>query len=78
MSHMCHAVACEVEVEPKLHMCLYHWRMVPYPIQQLIWKHYRPGQEIDKRPTVEYIAIAFASVSCVAMKEGKPLPMLSD
>lgn len=74
MSHYCHAEGCETEVPPKMHMCLTHWRMVPKAVQDLIWQHYRAGQEIDKRPTVEYIAIAFASVSCVALKEGRELP----
>jgi hypothetical protein len=76
MSHHCHAVGCEVEVSPKLHMCLKHWRMVPPLVQQLIWKHYRKGQEVDKRPSVEYLATAFVSISCVAMEEGKLLPTM--
>lgn len=74
--HTCHAVGCEIEIPPKLHMCLDHWRKVPKAVQDLIWKHYRKGQEIDKRPSVEYLATAFVSVSCVALKEGKPLPTL--
>lgn len=78
MSHRCHAVDCPMDVPPKMHMCLQHWRMVPKAVQELIWKHYRPGQEIDKRPTIEYIATAFVSVSCVALKEGKQLPGLDD
>ena len=76
--HYCHAEGCEVEVPPRMHMCLNHWRMVPKAVQELIWKHYRAGQEIDKRPTIEYIAVAFVSVSCVALKEGRPLPTLGD
>jgi hypothetical protein len=52
--------------------------MVPKAIQTLIWKHYRTGQEIDKKPSIEYIAVAFVSVSCVALKEDKPLPLLTD
>lgn len=76
--HYCHAVDCGEAVPPKMHMCLKHWRMVPKGVQDLIWKHYRTGQEIDKRPTIEYIATAFVSVSCVALKEGKPLPTLSE
>lgn len=78
MTHNCHAVGCEIPVPPKMHMCLKHWRMVPKAVQELIWKHYRSGQEIDKRPTIEYIATAFVSISCVALKEGKNLPTLSD
>lgn len=76
MSHYCHAVGCTTEVPPKLHMCLPHWRMVPKAVQDLIWKHYRPGQEIDKEPSIDYIATAFVSISCVALKEGKPMPTL--
>ena len=74
MKHHCHAIDCKVEVPPKMHMCLKHWTMVPKVVQDLIWKHYRPGQEIDKKPTVAYLAVAFTSISCVALKEGKPLP----
>ncbi len=74
--HHCHAVGCTVAVPPKMHMCLTHWRMVPKLVQDLIWRHYRPGQEIDKQPSADYIATAFVSISCVAMKEGKPLPTL--
>lgn len=76
--HVCHAVGCTTPVPPKMHMCLQHWRMVPKAVQDLIWKHYRAGQEVDKRPTIEYIAVAFVSVSCVALKEGKRLPTLND
>ena len=57
-------------------MCLKHWRMVPKLVQDLIWAHYRPGQEIDKKPTPEYLYTAFVSISCVAMAEGKDLPVM--
>ena len=76
MTHHCHAEGCEVSVSPNMHMCLAHWQMVPKLLQGLIWKHYRSGQEIDKNPSIEYIATAFVSVSCVALKEGRPLPVL--
>lgn len=76
MSHHCHAVGCSEAVAPRMHMCLKHWRMVPEAVQRLIWKHYREGQEIDKQPSVEYIATAFVSISCVALREGKTLPKI--
>lgn len=76
MSHHCHAVDCPVEVPPRMHMCSKHWAMVPHPVQGLIYKHYRKGQEIDKKPSTEYICTAFVSISCVALIEGKPLPKL--
>lgn len=74
MAHHCHAMGCEAKVAPKLHMCRKHWYMVPLEVRSLIWKHYRPGQEIDKNPSVEYMATAFVAISCVALQEGKPLP----
>ncbi len=74
--HQCHAIGCSTPVQPKMHMCLKHWRMVPKLVQNLIWKHYRPGQEIDKQPSLDYIVTAFVSISCVALKEGQPLPTM--
>ena len=75
-AHHCHAVGCSIAVPARLHMCPRHWAMVPKIVQELIWKHYRPGQEIDKRPSIDYIATAFVSISSVALKEGKSLPSL--
>jgi hypothetical protein len=75
--HHCHAVGCGKPVPPALHMCLNHWRMVPPLVQRLIWQHYRQGQEIDKHPSVAYLAVAFVSISCVALREGRPLPNLT-
>jgi len=63
-------IATQMDVKLKCHPS--------FIVQDLIWKHYRPGQEVDKRPTIEYIATAFVSVSCVALKEGRPLPTLAD
>lgn len=74
MTHHCHAVGCDTPVPPAKHMCLKHWNMVPKAVQKLIWYHYRKGQEIDKKPSVAYLAVAFTSISCVALKEGKAVP----
>ena len=76
MSHQCHAVGCREEIPPRLHMCAKHWRIVPRAVQQLLWTHYRPGQEVDKQPSVEYIATAFVSISCVALQEGRTPPRI--
>ena len=78
MSHHCHAIDCPIEVPPKMHMCQKHWRMVPKVLQDLIWYHYRAGQEIDKKVTIAYLATAFVSISCVALKEGKEPPKFGE
>ena len=69
--HTCHAKGCTVEVPPKLLMCLRHWRMVPKEIQSAVWRHYRPGQEIDKKPTAEYLTVMKLAIDAVAAREGK-------
>ena len=73
MSHTCHAAGCARVCPPRFLMCPFHWRMVPARTQSLVWQHYRPGQEIDKRPTLEYLAVQQTAVGEVAAKEGLTL-----
>ena len=75
--HTCHAVGCSTIIPPRLFMCPAHWGRVSEILQKLIWRHYREGQEIDKDPSVDYLATAFVAISCVALQEGKPLPQLA-
>lgn len=58
MTHTCHWPDCKTEVPPKLWGCKNHWFQLPERLRALIWKTYRPGQEIDKRPSPEYLAAA--------------------
>lgn len=71
--HRCHATGCREEVPPRLLMCAHHWWMVPKEIRKRIWVHYRPGQEIDKKPTKEYLGVMIEAIQAVEVKEmGKP------
>jgi hypothetical protein len=70
MEHKCHAFQCKQNVPPKLLMCAKHWRLVPRKIQIQVWKHYRPGQEIDKLPSQDYILIQRCAVWSVYVLEG--------
>lgn len=70
MTHTCHADGCTRAVPPKLLMCARHWAMVPKPQQRAVWQHYRPGQEIDKRASAEYLTVAKAAIDAVARIEG--------
>lgn len=74
MSHVCHAVGCNVAVPPRMFMCSPHWYKLPKVYQNVIWHYYRPGQEIDKEPSLDYIAVAFAGIACVAIQEGRTPP----
>jgi hypothetical protein len=67
--HTCHARGCSVRVPPKLLMCARHWRMVPPQTKADIWAHYRPGQEVDKRVTKEYLFAMEMAINCVAAAE---------
>jgi len=69
-THKCHAQGCDKPVAPAFLMCSRHWRMVPVAEQRAIWRHFRPGQERDKRPTQEYLLALHAAVAAVAKREG--------
>lgn len=67
--HLCHAEGCPVEVAPSLLMCLKHWRMVPPPLKAAVWREYRRGQEVDKRPSPGYLKAAGDAIAAVAKIE---------
>ena len=68
--HTCHALACERQIPPRLHMCPQHWRMVPKAQQRALWAAYVPGQERRMDPTADYLYAAAACVRAVAEAEG--------
>lgn len=39
--------------------CKQHWFALPTRLRARVWRTYRPGQEIDKRPSPEYLAVAW-------------------
>ena len=45
--------------------------MVPKYLRDQVWATYRPGQEVDKRPSDEYRTAAYEAVEAVAWKEGR-------
>jgi len=56
--HHCHWAGCRREVPPAMWGCKAHWFKLPLRLRNRIWKTYRPGQEIDKTPSAEYLAVA--------------------
>jgi hypothetical protein len=71
MAHTCHARGCTAEVPPELLMCAHHWKMVPKDIQTMVWRHYRPGQCDDKRPSPEWMRAAQMAIDAVRVGERK-------
>ncbi len=58
MKHTCHWPDCGTEVPPAMWGCRAHWFKLPKAFRDVIWREYRPGQEIDKRPSERYLTIA--------------------
>lgn len=68
--HRCHHPACGRLVPPSLLACGPHWRALPAELQREIWRTYRKGQEIDKRPSAEYLAAAEACIAFWIEQDG--------
>jgi hypothetical protein len=58
--HHCHWLGCETQVPPAMWGCAFHWRKLPKALRDDLWEAYRPGQEIDLRPSTEYMRVAWA------------------
>ncbi|WP_374374417.1 hypothetical protein [Dongia sp.] len=56
--HTCHWPSCGKTVPPKLWGCKAHWYALPKPLRDRIWATYRPGQEITKTPSADYVQAA--------------------
>lgn len=56
--HTCHWPGCEAKVPPAMWGCRAHWYALPKALRDKVWKAYRPGQEVDKSPSPDYIAVA--------------------
>ena len=67
--HTCHAKGCKELIPPALFMCPRHWKMVPADLQQRIWRLFKPGQELRKDPTPEYIEAANLAIVAVEERE---------
>lgn len=67
--HRCHAKGCPVPCAPELLMCSRHWNMVPFDLQQQVWRTYRPGQCDDKQPSAEWHVAADKAIAHVHEKE---------
>jgi hypothetical protein len=67
-AHLCHADGCRIPVPPRMFMCRGHWYSLPKPLRDAIWATYRPGQEVRKDPSPEYLAAAQAAIGYLAAR----------
>lgn len=56
--HHCHWPGCQRQVPPAMWGCKEHWFKLPTTLRNLIWRTYRPGQEIDMQPSGAYLDAA--------------------
>ena len=55
--HPCHG-GCGRTCKPAFWGCARCWFRLPNRLRTKIWRTYRPGQEIDKNPSADYLAAA--------------------
>lgn len=58
VEHRCHWPGCDAVVPPRLWGCARHWSELPAYLRRRVNIAYRPGQEIDKRPSKAYLEAA--------------------
>ena len=66
--HACHATGCDVVVPPRLFMCKKHWFALPKPMRDAVWAAYRPGQEVTRDPSREYLEASRAAIEYLGPK----------
>lgn len=56
--HACHWPGCDRKVPPAMWGCRQHWYKLPLALRNKVWRTYRPGQEVSKDPSADYLAVA--------------------
>lgn len=75
-THTCHALNCDRNVPPRMHMCKTHWWMVPKRMRDNLWANYRRGQERSMTPSAAYLRAAADCVRAVAEHEHQPVDQI--
>lgn len=70
--HTCHWPGCIKGVAPRLWGCYPHWMRLPKRLRDEIWRTYRPGQEITKTPSAEYLSAARAVQDWITSQGARP------
>lgn len=71
-THHCHWPGCTVRCKPAFWGCQKHWYMLPDALRRAIWRCYRPGQEVDKSPSGEYVKVARSVQAWIAKHHTPP------
>ncbi len=49
-------------------MCKKHWFALPKPMRDAVWAAYRPGQEVTRDPSREYLEASRAAIEYLGPK----------
>lgn len=71
-NHECHWPGCTKQVPPAMWGCSQHWFKLPRPLRNKIWAAYRPGQEVDQRPSRAYVEVAQEVLAWIAANHSNP------
>jgi len=66
--HHCHWPGCTEQVPPAKWGCYPHWMALPSEIRAAIWQAFRPGQEVDQRPSRQYVEAARLAQTWIAKR----------
>lgn len=67
--HTCHATGCDEAIPPSHLMCSKHWKVLSKSLQDEVYRYYRIGQEVDLKPSEDYLQAARKAVDFVHIKE---------
>jgi hypothetical protein len=73
-THHCHWPGCQQPVPPRFWGCHRHWNMLPAKLRGWIMATFRPGQEVTKEPTPDYIRAACAARNWAKKNPDPELP----
>ena len=68
----CSWPGCDKLVDRRMWGCTSHWFKLPTAIRKRIWETFRPGQELDGNPSVEYLD-AFRNAHTWIVSSLKPM-----
>ncbi len=71
LPHACHWPGCSTQVPPAIWGCRKHWFALPASIRSRIWSTYRQGQEVDMRPSEQYIDAETAAQEWIRARGAK-------
>jgi hypothetical protein len=57
-NHTCHWPGCNRQVPPAMWGCKPHWFALPPGLRAEVFRNFRPGQEVTKTPSREYVEVA--------------------